>query len=213
MGRRLFPLQDLVASTSGVSFSSIPVLDGAAEDLLPTSVIVMETLLDSTLLRTPLFRRSDTSGADSLGSAASPIPPEIESSREMIFSAPFSSASLTVGGVPSILIHPDPRARPNAAENSSAVMMAAKNKMDIALQISIGSATQIVMFVAPLLVLVSLFFKGPMNLVFNTFELVAIIMAVFISNFVTADGHSNWLEGIQLLMAYAIMAVAFFFLP
>jgi Ca2+:H+ antiporter len=101
----------------------------------------------------------------------------------------------------------------NAAEHSSAVMMAAKNKMDIALQISIGSATQIVMFVAPLLVLVSLFFKEPMSLVFNTFELIAIILAVFISNFVTADGNSNWLEWVQLLMAYAIMAVAFFFLP
>jgi Ca2+:H+ antiporter len=92
-------------------------------------------------------------------------------------------------------------------------MMAAKNKMDIALQISIGSATQIVMFVAPLLVLVSLLFKEPMSLVFHTFELVAIILAVLISNLVTADGESNWLEGVQLLMAYAIMAVAFFFLP
>ncbi len=92
-------------------------------------------------------------------------------------------------------------------------MMAAKNKMDIALQISIGSATQIVMFVAPMLVLVSLLFKEPMSLIFNTFELVAIILAVLISNLVTADGESNWLEGVQLLMAYAIMAVAFFFLP
>jgi Ca2+:H+ antiporter len=101
----------------------------------------------------------------------------------------------------------------NAAEHSSAVMMAVKNKMDIALQISIGSATQIVMFVAPLLVLVSLLYQEPMSLIFNTFELVAIIMAVLISNLVTADGESNWLEGVQLLMAYAIMAVAFFFLP
>jgi Ca2+:H+ antiporter len=101
----------------------------------------------------------------------------------------------------------------NAAEHSSAVIMAAKNKMDIALQISIGSATQIVMLVAPMLVLVSLLFKEPMSLVFNTFELVAIILAVLISNLVTADGESNWLEGVQLLMAYAIMAVAFFFLP
>jgi Ca2+:H+ antiporter len=101
----------------------------------------------------------------------------------------------------------------NAAEHSSAVMMATKNKMDIALQISIGSATQIVMFVAPMLVLVSLLFKAPMSLVFNTFELAAIILAVLISNLVTADGESNWLEGVQLLMAYAIMAFAFFFHP
>jgi len=101
----------------------------------------------------------------------------------------------------------------NAAEHAAAVMMAAKNKMDIALQISLGSATQIVMFVAPILILASLFFQKPMSLIFNNFELAAIIFAVLISNLVTADGESNWLEGLQLLMAYAIMAVAFFFIP
>jgi Ca2+:H+ antiporter len=101
----------------------------------------------------------------------------------------------------------------NAAEHTSAITMAAKNKMDLALQISIGSATQIVMFVAPLLVLVSLFFKEPMNLVFNTFELIAIVLSVLIANLVVEDGESNWLEGLQLVMAYAIIAVAFFFHP
>jgi Ca2+:H+ antiporter len=101
----------------------------------------------------------------------------------------------------------------NAAEHSAAVIMATKNKMDIALHIAIGSATQIVMFVAPVLVLVSLLFKEPMSLVFNIFELVAIILAVLISNLVIVDGESNWLEGLQLLMAYAIMAAAFFFFP
>jgi Ca2+:H+ antiporter len=101
----------------------------------------------------------------------------------------------------------------NAAEHAAAVMMAAKNKMDIALQISIGSATQIVIFVAPILVLTSLLFQEPMSLIFNNFELAAIIFAVLISNLVTADGESNWLEGLQLLMAYAIMAVGFFFIP
>ena len=101
----------------------------------------------------------------------------------------------------------------NAAEHGAAVMMATKNKMDLALQISIGSATQIVIFVAPILVLASLFFQEPMSLIFNNFELAAIIFAVLISNLVTADGESNWLEGLQLLMAYAIMAVGFFFIP
>lgn len=101
----------------------------------------------------------------------------------------------------------------NAAEHTSAITMAMKNKMDLALQISIGSATQIVMFVAPLLVLVSLFFEEPMNLVFNTFELIAIVLSVLIANLVVEDGESNWLEGLQLIMAYAIMAVAFFFHP
>lgn len=101
----------------------------------------------------------------------------------------------------------------NAAEHTSAVTVAMKNKMDLALQVSIGSATQIAMFVAPVLVLVSMFFKTQMSLVFNTFELVAIIFSVFIVNSVVEDGESNWFEGVQLLMAYAIIAVAFFFHP
>lgn len=101
----------------------------------------------------------------------------------------------------------------NAAEHASAITVAIKNKMDLALQVSIGSATQVAMFVAPALVLVSLFFKEPMSLVFNTFELVAIIFSVFIVNSIVEDGESNWFEGAQLLMAYAIMAVAFFLHP
>lgn len=101
----------------------------------------------------------------------------------------------------------------NAAEHTSAITMALKNKMDLALQISIGSATQIVMFVAPVLVLISLLFARPMSLIFNIFELVAIILSVLIANLITEDGESNWLEGLQLLAAYAIMGVAFFFHP
>ncbi|MGC2434773.1 MAG: cation transporter, partial [Desulfobaccales bacterium] len=91
--------------------------------------------------------------------------------------------------------------------------MALKNKMDLALQISIGSTTQIAMFVAPLLILASLFCREPMSLVFNIFELAAIILSVMIVGLITEDGESNWFEGLQLLMAYAIMAVAFFFHP
>ena len=101
----------------------------------------------------------------------------------------------------------------NAAEHVSAITVAMKGKMDLALQISIGSATQIVMFVAPVLVLASLFFQTQMSLVFNTFELVAIIFSVFVVNSIIEDGESNWFEGIQLLMAYIIMAVAFYFHP
>jgi len=101
----------------------------------------------------------------------------------------------------------------NAAEHTSAIVTAMKNRMDLALQISIGSATQIAMFVAPFLVLISLFFKNQMSLVFNTFELIAIVLSILIANLVVEDGESNWLEGVQLLMAYAIMAVAFFFHP
>ncbi len=101
----------------------------------------------------------------------------------------------------------------NVAEHTSAVTMALKNKMDLALQISIGSTTQIAMFVAPILILASLFCREPMSLVFNIFELAAIILSVMIVGLITEDGESNWFEGLQLLMAYAIMAVAFFFHP
>jgi Ca2+:H+ antiporter len=101
----------------------------------------------------------------------------------------------------------------NAAEHTSAIVAALKNQMDLTLQISIGSATQIAMFVAPVLVLGSTFFPTPMNLVFNDFELVAIILSVLIVNQVVSDGESNWLEGLQLIVAYSIIAAAFFLHP
>lgn len=101
----------------------------------------------------------------------------------------------------------------NAAEHTSAIIMARKNRMDLALQISVGSSAQIAMFVAPFLVLISLFFKEQMSLVFNSFELIAIVISVMIANLVVEDGESNWFEGVQLMMAYAIMGVAFFFHP
>ncbi len=98
----------------------------------------------------------------------------------------------------------------NAAEHITAVSVARKNRMDLALQISIGSATQMVLIVAPILVLLGIFFGQPMNLIFNSFELVATVLAVVIVNFIVQDGESNWLEGLQLLAAYVIMAIAFF---
>jgi Ca2+:H+ antiporter len=101
----------------------------------------------------------------------------------------------------------------NVAEHSSAVTVAVKNRMDLSLQIAIGSATQIALVVAPLLVLVSLFLPQVMNLIFDPFELVAIVLSVLMINLIVMDGESNWLEGVQLLSAYAIMAVVFFFHP
>ena len=101
----------------------------------------------------------------------------------------------------------------NAAEHASAVTVAIKDKMDLTLQVAMGSATQIALFVAPLLVLVSRFFLKPMDLVFNAFELVCLIFAVFIVNAIVEDGESNWFEGSQLLVAYLIIAVAFYFHP
>jgi len=98
----------------------------------------------------------------------------------------------------------------NAAEHTSAIVVAAKNQMDLTLQISIGAATQIAMFVAPVLVIISVFLAKPMNLVFNSFELVAIILSVLIVNQIVGDGESNWFEGLQLILAYGIIAAAFF---
>jgi Ca2+:H+ antiporter len=100
----------------------------------------------------------------------------------------------------------------NAAEHTSAIQAALRDHMDLTLNIAIGSATQVVMFVAPILVLVSLFFGQLhfMNLVFNPFELVAFVFAVFVTNAIIEDGETNWLEGVQLLAAYGILAVAFF---
>lgn len=99
----------------------------------------------------------------------------------------------------------------NAAEHLTAVTVAMKNKMDLSLGIAIGSSTQIALFVAPVLVLVSLVFPQRMNLFFNPFELVVIGLAVLIVNLISNDGESNWYEGVQLLFAYAIAGIAFFF--
>lgn len=96
----------------------------------------------------------------------------------------------------------------NAAEHSTAVLMAIKNKMNVAVEIAIGSSLQIILFVAPILVFLSLIFK-PMSIVFNEFELVSVIVSVFIVNRVANDGESNWLEGIQLIAVYIIIAISF----
>ena len=101
----------------------------------------------------------------------------------------------------------------NAAEHTSAIVMAAKNRMDLSLQIAIGSATQIAMLVVPLLVFAGLILHQEMNLIFGTFELIAIVLSVIITNLVVQDGESNWLEGVQLMSAYGILAVAFFLHP
>jgi Ca2+:H+ antiporter len=99
----------------------------------------------------------------------------------------------------------------NAAEHWVAVLMAAKNKMDLSVNIAIGSSAQIALFAAPLLVIAS-FFIGPepMPLVFNGFELGAVLLAIIIANYVTQEGESTWFEGVQLLALYVILGIAFF---
>jgi len=100
----------------------------------------------------------------------------------------------------------------NAAEHWVAVLVARKDKMDLAVSIAIGSAAQIALFVAPVLVICSFFIgPGPMPLVFNGFELAGVIAAVLFANYVTQEGRSNWFEGVQLLAAWVILAVAFYY--
>ena len=99
----------------------------------------------------------------------------------------------------------------NAAEHWVAILVAAKDKMDLAVNIAIGSAAQIALFAAPVLVIASFFIgPSPLALVFNGFELGAVLLAILVANFVTYDGESNWFEGVQLLALYAILGTAFF---
>ena len=102
----------------------------------------------------------------------------------------------------------------NAAEHFSAVVLAADDKMDAAIGIAVGSSTQIALFVAPALVFLSyLIAPQPMDLLFTTFELVAIGVSVLSIAFIAHDGETNWMEGVQLLAVYMILSLGFFFLP
>jgi Ca2+:H+ antiporter len=102
----------------------------------------------------------------------------------------------------------------NAAEHSTAVLMAFKNKMDAAINIAVGSSIQIALFVAPLLVFLSyLIGPRPMDLIFTPFEVLAVALSVAIISLISQDGESHWMEGVQLLAVYVILGMAFFFLP
>ena len=100
----------------------------------------------------------------------------------------------------------------NAAEHWVAVLVARKDKMDLSVNIAIGSSAQVALFVAPVLVIAS-FFLGPhpLALVFNGFELGAVLLAVMIANYTTQDGSSNWFEGVQLLAVYGVLGLAFYY--
>ncbi|MEY2984057.1 MAG: hypothetical protein RLZZ568_674 [Cyanobacteriota bacterium] len=101
----------------------------------------------------------------------------------------------------------------NAAEHATAVTVAMKDKMDLSMSVVMGSSLQIAFFVAPVLVLLGWAIGQPMDLNFNPFELVAVLVAVLIVNSISSDGRSNWLEGVLLLATYAIIGLAFYFHP
>jgi Ca2+:H+ antiporter len=102
----------------------------------------------------------------------------------------------------------------NVAEHLVAVQVAIKNKMELSLAVSLGSSLQVALFVAPVLVFISLLLGGePLLLVFSNFELIAVIAASLIAAFIALDGESNWLEGAMLLGVYVMLALAFYVVP
>jgi len=101
----------------------------------------------------------------------------------------------------------------NAAEHATAVTVAMKNKMDLSVSVAVGSSLQIALFVAPVLVLTGWLLGKPMDLDFNPFELVAVVVSVLIANSISSDGKSNWLEGTLLLATYLVLGLAFYFHP
>ncbi|MGD1944667.1 MAG: calcium/proton exchanger [Leptolyngbyaceae cyanobacterium] len=101
----------------------------------------------------------------------------------------------------------------NAAEHATAVTVAMKNKMELSVSVAVGSSLQIALFVAPVLVLAGWLLDKPMDLNFDELELVAVAVAVLITNSISSDGRSNWLEGTLLLATYAILGLAFYFRP
>jgi Ca2+:H+ antiporter len=101
----------------------------------------------------------------------------------------------------------------NAAEHASAIMMAKKDKMELALGIAIGSSIQIALLVAPVLVFLSWMIGKPMSLVFTPLEITGIALAVFTVDMIASDGETTWFEGVQLLAVYLILGVAFYFVP
>ena len=102
----------------------------------------------------------------------------------------------------------------NAAESTSAVRAALRGRMDLSVGIGAGSSIQIALFVAPCLVLLSRFVgPGPMDLVFTPVEVLALVLAIAVTTQVAGDGESNWLEGVQLLAVYIMLAIIFFYLP
>lgn len=101
----------------------------------------------------------------------------------------------------------------NVAEHLVAVQVAARNKMDLSVEIALSSSLQIALFVAPLLVFISLLMGNPLTLIFNSFELLALGAGILVAALVSSDGESNWLEGASLIAVYLILGLAFFLLP
>jgi Ca2+:H+ antiporter len=102
----------------------------------------------------------------------------------------------------------------NAAEHSTAILMALRNELDVSVSIAIGSSSQVAMFLAPLLLFISYFLgPAPLDLAFKPLETISLVLSVVLVNFISLDGESHWMEGVQLLALYIILGIAYFFLP
>jgi Ca2+:H+ antiporter len=101
----------------------------------------------------------------------------------------------------------------NAAEHFSAISAARRDQMTLAVEISVGSSAQITLLVAPVVILYSFAIGRPMSLIFDPFEITAIALSVLATQMVVVDGESNWVEGLQLISVYAVIAIAFYFVP
>ena len=100
----------------------------------------------------------------------------------------------------------------NAAEHATAVVVARKGQMDLALQIALGSSTQVALLIAPILVFAGVVMGRDMNLVFTPFEVMALGLATLVTSIITLDGESHWFEGVQLLAVYSMIAIGAYFL-
>jgi Ca2+:H+ antiporter len=101
----------------------------------------------------------------------------------------------------------------NAAEHYSAITAARRDEMTLAVEIAIGSSAQIALLVGPAIVMYSFLIGHPMTLLFNAFEIAAITLSVIATALVVVDGESNWVEGMQLMAVYLILAIAMYFVP
>ncbi len=171
-------------------------------------------------------RRAGASGPGAGSDSSSPLPWGVKRSLMLLF-----AASILMGVVAEGLVHAVDAAGKawgmnevflgfvvlaivgNAAEHSTAVMLAMRNQMDTALNISMQSSVQIALFVTPLLVFLSYGLGHPLDLLFTPFEMLAVGLGVAIFAYLVMDGETNWYEGVQLLAVYSIIAVALYFLP
>ena len=154
----------------------------------------------------PVFSTAAAVGALAAGTLLTTVQAEILVGAMEPALARFGFTELFVGVIVIALIG-------NAAEHYSAVTAARRDEMTLAVEIAVGSSAQIALFVAPALVLYSFAIGRPMSLLFNAFEITAIALSVLAASMVVTDGESNWVEGLQLLSVYLILALAFYFVP